>query len=46
MVDPGTWPSSTVYPLQDKLSTSPILSAAMVLLNKRSFDGKTAVLIF
>ena len=46
MVNPGTWPSSAVYPLQEKPSTSPILSAAAVLWNKRSFDGKTAVSIF
>lgn len=46
MVDPGRQPSYTVYPLQDKLSASPILSAAVVFLIKRSFYGKTAVLIF
>lgn len=46
MVDPGSQPSSAVYPLQDKLSTSTVLSAAVLLLIKRSFDGKTGVCFF
>lgn len=39
-------PLSAVYPAQDKLSTSSTLGAAMVILIKRSFDGKNNGLIF
>jgi hypothetical protein len=46
MADPGSWPNTTVYPSQDKPSTSLLPCALLVLLIKTFFEEKSMVTSF